>query len=971
MTRTATARRRGASSAPADPFAAALAAFDEQRLAALLHRRPDLAEPPPGDLAEVLGRAAATASVYRAVDHLDEVAYFALRAVLASGGAAALAGVAEILGLSSEAEVLHQALVRAEGLLLGVVDSAGTLHAHPSLARVLPDHQLGPPVADLLDHLDVDELRWVARHRPTGVPATRKAELVAALATTLADAGGIRRTVAEAPPAAAALAQRMARYLPRVQSPPFALYPRFATAQTATTDDPLQWLAWHGLVVQDAWYGCAMPREVSMTLRGSQPFGSPRPKRPALVSVAVPDGADERGLVAASTLVAQVDAVVEALDHAPAPLLKSGGLGVRQVRRLAKDTGLPEARTALVVEMAALAGLVGRASTGDQRAEEAMPTVAFDTWSEQDTARRWAMLVEAWTKAESFPSLAGTKGDDGKTVAAFDDVGATSEAVSQRRVVLGLLAELPDGAAAERPSLVAAAGWETPLALPVGPLDAAGHVAWVLDEATTLGLVDHDALSVLGRHVVAGDLDAAVELLAAHSEPRSTGLVLQADLSAIGPVAAPRWFRRRLELMADVESQGATVVYRVGDATVRRAMDAGLSADDILGFLREHAVSGVPQPLEYLVRDVARRHGTIRVGAARSYVRCADEASAVEVLRARRTAKLGLRSIAPTVLVSTQDAPTVVAGLQAAGYLPAHEDADGAVVVTTKPVRRAGAGAVAPASRVSQDAAVAEARRLLAGGAPPASERAGDGRLRRTTGAATSAAPRAGAQDGARAPGSPAANGSLQRGRPPSRAGTAGPEGSVGSGRRGRQTWEASSAAEMLAAAGVPGEMVARASRAGIDEDELAGLLSLLVSGAGDDGSLGFEELLGLAEMFADGPAGDLLAELLDLPGSVGETLSCDCRRPTDIARTADGVVEMLAQAMAHRWTVRLAVSRRRKQPKSFFAEVEEVDTDHGDLVVWSHDQDRDLRLPVASVAWARVLTEAEEHAMFTSDGLR
>lgn len=930
MTRTATARRRPAvAGVPRDPFATALGAFDEQRLATVLRLRPDLADPPPGDLTELLRRAGAAASVYRAVDHLDEVAYFALRAVRASDGKAPVATVADLLGLSSETDVVRQALERAENLLLAVVDSAGTVHAHPGLGRVLPEDELGPPVAALLDQLEVDELRWVARHRPTGASATRKAELVAALATTLADAAGIRETLAQAPPAAAALAQRMAKYLSRVAAPPSTLYPRFATAQSATTDDPLQWLAWHGLVVKDGWYGCAMPREVSVALRGGQPFGTPRTTRPALVSEAVPEGIDERGFAAATTLVGQVDAVVDALDQTPAALLKTGGIGVRELRRLAKDTGQSEARTALVVELAAAAGLVGRGGTGDQRADEAMPTVAFDTWSDQDTARRWAILVEAWMQAETFLSCAGTKDDDGKTVAALEDRGATPEAASQRRVVLQLLAELPEGTAPRRSSLEAAVGWETPLAASVGPRDVAGHVAWVLDEATALGVVDHDALSVLGRHVVAGDLDVAADLLLRRSEPPSTDLVLQGDLTAISPVGVPRWFRRRLELMADVESKGATVVYRVGDATVRRAMDAGLSAEDILGFLREHASSGVPQALEYLVRDVARRYGSMRVGTARSYLRCADEASAVEVLRARRTAKLGLRAISPTVLVSSQDPATLVAGLQVAGYLPAHEDADGALVVNRRPTHRATAGPrhAASATSVSQSAAIAGARRLRAGAAPPALDQASS-RPRR---AAVAAAP---------------------------------PGRSPAPGRRTRSGQRPGPASQLLAMAGLPPEVLLAAEQAGIDEDDLVSLLPLLAATAANAGASGVEELMGL---LGGEPPDDLLDELFE---TIGDVAPCDCRRPADIARSAKTITDVLEQAMVHRWTVRLAVSRRRKQPKSFFAEVEHVDTDSDAIVVWSHEQDRDLQLPVASLAWARVLTEAEEHALFASDGL-
>ena len=40
----------------------------------------------------------------------------------------------------------------------------------------------------------------------------------------------------------------------------------------------------------------------------------------------------------------------------------------------------------------------------------------------------------------------------------------------------------------------------------------------------------------------------------------------------------------------------------------------------------------MPQPLAYLVDDVARRHGSIRVGPAGSYLRIDDAAEAAALL---------------------------------------------------------------------------------------------------------------------------------------------------------------------------------------------------------------------------------------------------------------------------------------------------------------------------------------------------
>ena len=118
-------------------------------------------------------------------------------------------------------------------------------------------------------------------------------------------------------------------------------------------------------------------------------------------------------------------------------------------------------------------------------------------------------------------------------------------------------------------------------------------------------------------------------------------------------------------------------MYRFAATTVRRALDAGLTGDEVLARLTRASRTDVPQPLAYLVTDTARRHGRIRVGAAQAYLRADDESVLAELLADRRTAGLRLRRLAPTVLAAT-DAPTAVLEvLRSMGLAPAAESADG------------------------------------------------------------------------------------------------------------------------------------------------------------------------------------------------------------------------------------------------------------------------------------------------------
>ncbi|MGW3202762.1 helicase-associated domain-containing protein [Streptomyces sp. NPDC001135] len=174
---------------------------------------------------------------------------------------------------------------------------------------------------------------------------------------------------------------------------------------------------------------------------------------------------------------------------------------------------------------------------------------------------------------------------------------------------------------------------------------------------------------------------AAARLLAPLLPEPLDHVLLQADLTAVAPGPLRRPLADLLGVLADVESKGGATVYRFTPASVRRALDAGRSAADLHAFLTQHSRTPVPQPLAYLIDDVARKHGHLRVGAASAYVRCDDDTLLNEILADRRAAALRLRRLAPTVLAAPCDPATLLEGLRAMGYAPAAESAEGDVLI--------------------------------------------------------------------------------------------------------------------------------------------------------------------------------------------------------------------------------------------------------------------------------------------------
>jgi hypothetical protein len=133
-----------------------------------------------------------------------------------------------------------------------------------------------------------------------------------------------------------------------------------------------------------------------------------------------------------------------------------------------------------------------------------------------------------------------------------------------------------------------------------------------------------------------------------------------------------------LDGVADREARGVASTWRFSPDSVRRGLDQGWSARDLAEELTAMSRTGdLPNTLTRLIEDVARRHGEVRVVASGCCLRVADDALAVELTRARGLVSLGLRTIAPGVLVSTRGPAETLRVLRQAGYVPAAEAQDG------------------------------------------------------------------------------------------------------------------------------------------------------------------------------------------------------------------------------------------------------------------------------------------------------
>jgi hypothetical protein len=209
-------------------------------------------------------------------------------------------------------------------------------------------------------------------------------------------------------------------------------------------------------------------------------------------------------------------------------------------------------------------------------------------------------------------------------------------------------------------------------------------VSWSAREAEWLGLTGQGAISSFALGLLSESQSLGID--AALPKPVDH-ILIQSDNTAIAPGPLVMEVSQILDSIADIESRGGATVYRFSESSIRRGLDHGRTGDDIKAFLKKTSRTPIPQPLDYLITDIAKRHGRLRVGAANTYVRCEDPALIAEILSDKKLEALRFRKLASEVLISEVDAHEVILALRAASYLPAAEAANGIILGGPKSAR--------------------------------------------------------------------------------------------------------------------------------------------------------------------------------------------------------------------------------------------------------------------------------------------
>src|SRR3712207_823663 len=346
-----------ASTAAPRTLADQLRGWPDARLAALLAARPDLANPAPQDSSQLASRASTRASVLRALDQLTRLELVVLDAVVVLGGRASLERLHEVVHASS-AEVDEAVSVLRDLVLLWGED------ADLRVVSAVPDtvgttvSRLGPPAAQLLAGCGADRLAQLlaaAGDRTTG----DKGAVVVRLAGVLGQPAMVEKLLAWCDEPARTMLEHVERTGSEGASDSAG---RAVDPAAATT--PVEQLLAHALLLPKDRRHVVVPREIGLVLRGGRPTREAVGQPPPLAATERDARMVDRAAAgAAHETVHRAGLLLDQWGAEPPAVLRQGGLSVRDLKATAVLLHTDERHAALLVELAAAAGLLAKGET--------------------------------------------------------------------------------------------------------------------------------------------------------------------------------------------------------------------------------------------------------------------------------------------------------------------------------------------------------------------------------------------------------------------------------------------------------------------------------------------------------------------------------------------------------------------------------------------------------------------------------
>ncbi|MDQ1131099.1 helicase-associated domain-containing protein [Microbacterium sp. SORGH_AS_0888] len=265
----------------------------------------------------------------------------------------------------------------------------------------------------------------------------------------------------------------------------------------------------------------------------------------------------------------------------------------------------------------------------------------------------------------------------------------------------GFVSALPDGIRANGRHVPPSA-WAG--AYPLDP-DWPDAVALLRRRAQRIGLLTADGLEPPWTRGLRESGAPELGSLSRHLPTEIDRVYLQADLTAIAPGPLLPALEQRLRGMAVRETRAQASTYRFSAESLASAVASGETRESLRSFLGELSLTGIPQPLAYLIDRATANRSRLRVGSSAATglttvtAEDADLLATVAVDQALRP--LGLVPHEGT-LISRADRDAVYWSLAEARYPVVAVDEDGAAHTLSRRVAPEAAAPVGPAERYAR-----------------------------------------------------------------------------------------------------------------------------------------------------------------------------------------------------------------------------------------------------------------------------
>lgn len=338
------------------------------------------------------------------------------------------------------------------------------------------------------------------------------------------------------------------------------------------------------------------------------------------------------GIGAFETVQALTELIIE-LEQRYVPEVGRGGVGLPELKRLASFLGRDVDYARRLYSLAQIAGLVvlyqKRWRVGTN----------YSMWLESNTAERWLHLASSWVNLIGPESAADLVGNEN-----------LQQAIK--------------------------------VTFPLATDGISSHMTNLINMAELIGLTAANRTSTWFEPTMQGDFKKAKELISRELPKVQNKLIIQADLTLISTGPLDTETELLIRRFVEIERIGVASSYRINALSLSYGMETGLKETEIRETLQKLSGKELPQPVDYLIRETAKRFGrlVLRQSADGTIIESKESILLTSILNDSELKALGIMQKSETTLFTRFDQELVYYQLRDNKYAAIALDAKNKIV---------------------------------------------------------------------------------------------------------------------------------------------------------------------------------------------------------------------------------------------------------------------------------------------------